>query len=209
MTQQLRERAGDQRLSREQQVQQTASLDFERLGQVYLDSTRPLTGSSPHFVDKMPLNFLYAGLIHLSLPEAKIIHLTRHPMDTCYAIYKRLFQDAYPWSYDPGEVARYYLAYRQLMSHWKKVMPGVIYDLAYEKLVTETESQARNVIAHCNLPWQAQCLHFHEQTQTSTTASASQVRQPVYSTSVGLWRKYARQLAPLANTLRESGIEFE
>jgi tetratricopeptide (TPR) repeat protein len=209
MTQQLRERTGDQPLSREQQVQQTASLDFERLGQAYLDSTRPLTGSSPHFVDKMPLNFLYAGLIHLSLPGAKIIHLTRHPMDTCYAIYKRLFQDAYPWSYDLGEVARYYLAYHQLMAHWKRVMPGVIYDLAYEKLVTDTESQARNLIAHCNLPWQAQCLRFHKQSQTSTTASASQVRLPVYDTSVGLWRNYAKQLEPLTHILREHGIEVQ
>ena len=209
MMQQVRRQAGAQNLSRRQLVQQTAELDFDLLGQAYLDSTRPLTGHSPRFVDKMPLNFLYAGLIHMALPQAKIVHLIRHPMDTCYAIYKRLFKDGYPWSYDLGEIASYYLAYRQLMSHWNEVMPGVIHDLAYEDLVTDLEHNARKLLSFCDLPWEAGCLHFDANTATSTTASAAQVRQPVYTSSIGRWRDYEQQLSPLAEKLHEGGIQFD
>ena len=175
-------------------------------GKAYLDSSRPLTGLTPHFVDKMPLNFLYAGLIHLSLPNAKIIHLTRHPMDTCYAIYKRLFQDGYPWSYDLKEIAAYYLAYHRLMTHWKHVMPGVIHELSYEQLVTDFESRVRDLIDACDLSWESQCLDFEKNSATITTASAAQVRQPVNTSSVHRWRDYESQLAPLAEMLIDGGI---
>jgi hypothetical protein len=209
MMQQVRRQTGAQNSSRRQLVQQTAELDFDLLGQAYLDSTRPLTGHTPRFVDKMPLNFLYAGLIHMALPQAKIVHLIRHPMDTCYAIYKRLFKDGYPWSYALGEIASYYLAYRQLMSHWNEVMPGVIHDLAYEDLVTDLEHNARKLLSFCDLPWEAGCLHFDANTATSTTASAAQVRQPVYTSSIGRWRDYEQQLSPLAEKLHEGGIQFD
>jgi len=194
MMQQVRKQPSAQSLSRQELVKQTAELDFEQLGKAYLDSSRPLTGLTPHFVDKMPLNFLYAGLIHLSLPNAKIIHLTRHPMDTCYAIYKRLFQDGYPWSYDPKEIAAYYLAYHRLMTHWKQTMPGVIHELSYEHLVTDFDSGAHDLIDACDLNWESQCLDFAKNSATTTTASAAQVRQPVY------------KLAPLAEILIDGGI---
>jgi hypothetical protein len=209
MMQQLRELCGKQDLTREERVERTTELDLERLGKAYLDSTRPLTGQTPRFIDKMPLNFLYAGLIHRALPGARIIQLTRHPMDTCYAIYKRLFQDAYPWSYDLHEIAKYFVAFHRLMAHWKRVMPGVIHEVAYESLVTDFEQQSRRLLEFCQLPWQQRCLSFHENTTPSTTASASQVRRPVYDSSVGIWRRYEKQLAPLAEVLRKQGIDID
>ena len=209
MMQQVRQQSGAHKLSRKELVQQTAKLDFESLGQAYLESSRPLTGHTAHFVDKMPLNFLYAGLIHLAMPNAKIVHLTRHPMDTCYAIYKCLFQDAYPWSYDLQEIASYYSAYRQLMTHWNAVMPGVIYELSYEDLVGDVEGNARKLLDYCGLPWDSRCVRFHESQATSTTASAAQVRQPVYQSSVGRWKSYRSQLSPLHERLGIPGIEVD
>jgi tetratricopeptide (TPR) repeat protein len=209
MTQQLRQTPGNQALSRDQLVRHSTELDFERLGSAYIESTRPTTGKLPRFVDKLPLNFLYVGLIRLALPRAKIIHVSREPMDTCYAIYKRLFQDAYPWSYSQEELGRYYLAYRRLMAHWNEVLPDAIHHVTYEELVSDTEVQAQQLLKFCDLPWQPQCLRYYEQAQTTTTASASQVRQPVYRSSIGLWRKYEEQLAPLVRILREQGVRTD
>jgi tetratricopeptide (TPR) repeat protein len=126
MMQQIREGSRNQKVSHSELVQISSRLDFADLGRAYIDSTRPRTGHCAHFIDKMPLNFLYAGLIHLALPAARIIHVTRNPMDTCYAIYKRLFQDGYPWSYKLEEIATYFAAYRRLMDHWDAVMPGLM-----------------------------------------------------------------------------------
>ena len=209
LMQQVRLRTGTQSLSRQELVKQTAQLDFESLAKAYLDSSRPQTGHTPYFVDKMPLNFLYAGLIHLSLPQAKIVHLTRNPMDTGYAIYKRLFQDAYPWSYDLDEIALYFEAYQRLMTHWENVMPGVIYELAYEELVGDTETQTRKLLENCGLDWDPRCIRFYENQAASTTASAAQVRQPVYRSSVNRWKSYALELSPLSERFGELGIEID
>jgi tetratricopeptide (TPR) repeat protein len=206
---QVRQQPNAQKWSRKELVQQTAKLDFNDLGQAYLESTRPLTGHTAHFVDKMPLNFLYAGLIHRAMPNAKIVHLSRHPMDTCYSIYKCLFQDAYPWSYDLGEIALYYSAYHQLMTHWNTVMPGVIHELAYEDLVGDVEGQARKLLDYCELTWDSRCVRFHESLSTSTTASATQVRQPVYQSSVNRWKSYKQQLSPLRERLGNLGIDVD
>jgi tetratricopeptide (TPR) repeat protein len=209
MMQQVRQLPGAQKLSRKELVQQSARLDFPGLGQAYLESSRPLTGHTDHFVDKMPLNFLYAGLIHLAMPGAKIIHVKRHPMDTCYAIYKCLFQDAYPWSYDLKEIAFYYAAYHRLMTHWNTVMPGVIHELTYENLVSDVESSTRKLLNYCELPWDPCCLRYHENQASSTTASASQVRQPVYQSSVHRWKSYEVQLSPLGEHLKDQGINID
>ena len=206
---QVRQQPNAQKWSRKELVQQTAKLDFNDLGQAYLESTRPLTGHTAHFVDKMPLNFLYAGLIHRAMPNAKIVHLSRHPMDTCYSIYKCLFQDAYPWSYDLGEIALYYSAYHQLMTHWNTVMPGVIHELAYEDLVGDVEGKARKLLDYCGLSWDSRCVRFHESQATSTTASATQVRQPVYQSSVNRWKSYEEQLSPLREQLGKLGIDVD
>jgi tetratricopeptide (TPR) repeat protein len=196
-------------LTKTQRVERSAAIDFSELGKRYIASTRPATGLQSRFIDKMPANFLYAGLIHLALPQAKIIHVKRHPLDCCYAIYKNLFADAYPFSYQIEELAAYYGAYEQLMAHWHCVMPGVIYDIYYEDLVGDVEGQSRKLLEHCNLQWQEQCLTFYNNTSVSTTASASQIRQPVYNSSVGKWRHFAAELSPLAGMLREAGVDFE
>ena len=161
---------------------------------------------SPWMIDKLPFNFLYCGLIHRALPNAKIIHMTRDPMDTCYAVYKTLFGQAYPFSYDLDELAAYFLAYRRLMDHWHEVMPGQILNVAYEDVVADTESAARRLTEYCGLQWERECLEFHTSRAATTTASAAQVRQPVYSSSVQKWRHYEQQLAPLQARLLDAGL---
>ncbi len=190
-------------------VSQSSMIDFAALGKNYINSTRPLTGHTARFIDKLPFNYLYAGLIHLALPNAKIINMTRHPMAACYAIYKQLFRDAYPFSYDLKDLAQYYIAYHQLMAHWKSVMPNTIYELRYENVVADLEGESKKLLNFCDLPWQEQCLRFHENKQASTTASASQVRQPIYNSSVERWRSYSEQLKPLQKMLEKAGINTE
>jgi hypothetical protein len=166
-------------------------------------------GERAHFIDKLPFNFLYAGLIHLALPRARIISLRRHPVDTCYAVFKQFFKDAYPFSYDLDELAQYYIAYDQLMQHWHAVLPGVIHTVRYESLVEDLETEARRLLDHCALPFEEACLRFHENRAASTTASATQVRQPIYRSSVARWRCYADELEPLRARLRAAGIEAD
>ncbi len=204
----LRGQSAENRISRDEMVASSATLDFRELGEAYIRSTRPFTGKSARFIDKMPLNYLYVGLIHLALPNATIVNLQRDPMDTCYAIYKQLFVDAYPFSYNLEELAKYYVAYHGLMRHWNAVLPGVIHAVNYEELVDDLEPQARQLLAACNLDWQPQCLKFYENREASTTASTAQIRRPVYKTSIGKWRNYHEQLAPVAEILDNAGIRF-
>jgi tetratricopeptide (TPR) repeat protein len=203
-----RELAGEQKPSGPELVHLSRNIDFASLGQAYLDSTKAFVSDKPHFVDKMPLNFLYAGLIHLALPKAKIIHLERNAMDTCYAVYKTLFENAYPYSYDLGELGRYFVAYSRLMDHWHDMMPGVIHRIHYEDLVTRYRSVVEATLEYCNLSWQEQCLHSHDSGGYSATASAAQVRAPVHSESVGRWKKYEKELQPLADIFRNAGIDY-
>jgi tetratricopeptide (TPR) repeat protein len=205
---QLGEQSDPTQLSRQQVVEKCAELNFARIGRDYVSSTRPLTGATPHFIDKLPFNYLYVGLIHVALPNARIINLTRHPMATCYAVYKQFFRDAYPFSYDLNELARYYVAYHKLMAHWHTVLPGAIHTVAYEDLVTDVEGEARRLLDFCGLAWESQVLSYYENRQASTTASASQVRQPVYTTSIDRWRIYSDQLRPVADILGRAGIDF-
>jgi len=196
----------DKKISRDEMVASSAKLDFKRLGESYVNSTRPFTGQTKRFMDKMPLNYLYIGLIHLALPKAKIINLHRDAMDTCYAIYKQLFVDAYPFSYDLEELAKYYVAYHRLMEHWNSVLPGVIHTVRYEELVDDIETKTRQILDACELDWQPQCLKFYENKEASTTASTAQIRRPVYKSSVGKWRDYSGQLQPVAEILQQAGI---
>jgi tetratricopeptide (TPR) repeat protein len=202
-----RQESGNGQLSREQLLELTTRLDFRLLGNNYIDGVRQRIEETGRFVDKLPLNFLYAGLIHLALPGAKIIHVEREPMDSCYAIYKTLFRDAYPFSYQLREIGAYYLAYRKLMAHWLELMPGIIHTVRYEDLVMDVEHETRQLLNYCQLPWEVQCLRFHENTQASTTASAAQVRTALYSSSVGKWRQYSKQLQPLVEQLSTAGVE--
>jgi tetratricopeptide (TPR) repeat protein len=204
-----RKQSGRPRLPRRELVAVSATVDFAALGDDYLRRARALNGGKDRFVDKMPLNYLYCGLIHRALPHAKIIHMTRHPMAAGYAVYKTLFKDGYPFSYDLDDIARYYVAYRRLMAHWRATLPGVIHELAYEDLIADQIGETRRLLAFCNLDWQETCAQFQQNPTASTTASASQVRRPLYDSSVAQWRHYAAQLEPLRAALEAAGIAVQ
>ena len=181
-------------------------LDFEQLGLDYLEATRPRTGHTAKFTDKRPLNYLYAGLIHAALPKARFIALRRDPMDCCFAMYKTLFAAEYPFTYDLTDLAQYFLAWDQLMRHWETTLGESWLTIQYEELVRDPESVSRRMVAHCRLAWQPQCLEFHSRPAAVTTASTVQVRRRINSDSIGKWRRYANELAPLARDLIQGGV---
>ena len=195
-----------------QTIEQGVHCDLAAVGQRYVDSTRPLTGKTPRFVDKLPLNFLYVGFIHFALPNAKIVCLRRHPLDSCLSLYRQLFAVAfsyYNFTYDLGDVGRYYVLFDRLLAHWRRMLPGKVLEVSYEALVTEQEPTTRALLEFCDLPWEAQCLDFHTNAAPVATASSVQVRAPLYGTAVGRWRSYAEQLEPLIAQLRTAGISLE
>lgn len=193
--------------TRAELVAASAGVDFAALGADYLTRSRPLTGSTAHFTDKLPLNYLYCGLIDAALPAARIVHVTRHPLATCFGVFKVLFDQGYPFSYDLMEIADYYIAYRRLMAHWQASLPGRIIEIGYEDLVADPGTQCRALIASLGLAWEADCLDFHRNPAPASTASATQVRRPLYTSAVSMWRNYARQLAPLRARLEAAGID--
>ena len=206
----IKERRGDNQIrSKEEFIEASIGVDYGKLGRSYIETTRPFSGGKVHFIDKLPLNCLHIGLIHLAMPKAKIIHVTRGSMDTCYAIYKNLFNKAYPFSYDLLEIGRYYIGYYRMMEHWRDMLPGKILDISYEELVTNQETQSRRLLSHCDLDWEADVLDFHKSAHASMTASAAQVRQPIYSSSVAKWRRYEKELLPLAGLLEKEGIPLD
>ena len=150
----------------------------------------------------MPSNYYFAGLIRLALPDAKIIHIVRDPVDTCISCFSKLFNAEQNHTYDLGELGRYYKRYERLMAHWHRVLPaGSILDMRYEDVVADLETEARRIVAYCGLPWHDNCLLFHKTERPVRTASATQVRQPIYSNAVGRWRAYEQHLAPLLGAL--------
>lgn len=188
---------------------QSLQLDFAALGSDYIDSTRPRTAQSAHFIDKLPLNFMYLGLIRRALPRAKLVCLRRDPMDTCLSNYRQLFATNYRYyhySYDLLDCGRYYIQFDRLMRHWQDAMPGAIYEVEYEALVDDPEAISRNLLLHCDLPWEEQCLDFHQSNSSVATPSAVQVRQEIYSTSVKRWEKYGEAMQPLYSLLRDAGL---
>jgi tetratricopeptide (TPR) repeat protein len=176
--------------------------ELRRIGARYVARVRPLAPGALRITDKMPANFRFAGLIHLALPNARIIHLRRDPVDTCLSCFSILFGGDQPHTYDLGELGRYYRAYQRLMEHWRAVLPlGVMLEVQYEALVGDFEPQARRIVAHCGLEWDDACLDFYKTQRPVHTASAVQVRRPVYQTSVGRWRPPEDLLRPLLDAL--------
>lgn len=188
-------------------VELASSVDLKALAQTYMSDSIPQNFTESFFIDKLPLNFLYLGLIHQSMPDAKIIHIKRHPVASCFAIYRQWFRDIYPFSYDLIDLARYFVAYKKLTDFWQSHMPDAIHTVEYERLVEQPEGELRKVLAFCGLPWEQNVLAFHENTSPSTTASAVQVRQPIHSKSKERWRRYASHLTPLIEALEMEGID--
>jgi tetratricopeptide (TPR) repeat protein len=172
------------------------------MGAAYVAALRPLAPDVARITDKMPANFHFAGLIHLILPKARIIHVMRDPVDTCLSCFSKLFTSGQNYSYDLAELGRFHRAYQRLMAHWRKVLPpDVMLEVKYEDLVDDLESEARRILAHCELPWDDACLEFHKTSRAVNTASMTQVRQPIYRGSVGRWRPDSALLRPLLEAL--------
>jgi tetratricopeptide (TPR) repeat protein len=205
----VRRQSGQAHCERRELIIRSAHLDFAALGRSYLERARAAGARGPRFTDKMPLNHLYCGLIRRALPDSKIVHVSRAPMAACYAIYKSLFDQGYPYSYDLGELARYYVAYCRLMQHWHATLPGQIYPLTYEALVADHIGETRKLLEFCGLEWEDSCIEFHRNPAPTTTASAAQVRSPLYDTSVTQWRHYRGQLDGLRRELSAAGIQIE
>jgi len=174
---------------------------WRKLGLEYLERTRIHRGTAPFFVDKNPNNFIYAGVLSIALPNAKIIDARRHPLDSCFGSFKQLFASGQPFTYDLTELGEYYLQYRRLMDHWHKVLPGFILEVHYESVVADLETQVRRILDFCGLPFEEGCLRFHETERAVKTASSEQVRRPIYSSSVNLWRNYEPHLEELIQVL--------
>jgi len=181
-----------------------AAQAFRDIGQAYGGMLGRVAPNAARVTDKALENFSQLGLIHLALPNAKIIHTRRDPVDTGLSCFQKLFGGDLPYTYDLGELGRYYRAYDRLMTHWRAVLPdGVMLEVDYEDTTADLETQARRVIAHCGLDWDDRCLEFHNTARWVHTASAAQVREPVYRSSVGKWRAYEPYLGPLISALGE------
>jgi len=182
-----------------------ATLSPERLqaiGSAYLERTRPRRKHGKHFfVDKHPENFIYAGLIHLILPQAKIIDARRHPLDCCFSIFRNYFPSAPPWSHDLEEIGRFYAAYVELMAHWDEVLPSRVHRVIYEELVANPEREVCRLLDYTGLPFEEACLRFYEQEQAILTTSVEQARRPIYASGLGNSRAYEPWLGPLKSAL--------
>jgi tetratricopeptide (TPR) repeat protein len=170
----------------------------------YIRSLGELSDGALRVVDKMPTNFPFLGLIHAALPNARIIHMRRHPLDTCLSIYMQPFETAVSYANDLGDLAHYYTEYLRLMDHWRSTLPAhVILDVSYEGLVSDQEAWTRRMLEFIGLPWDSRCLDFHRTERTVLTASKWQVRQKLNGSSVGRWRHYEKFLGPLSKLTPE------
>ncbi|MCP4271765.1 MAG: tetratricopeptide repeat protein [Gammaproteobacteria bacterium] len=174
---------------------------FKSFGADYIQRTCRVRSELPFFTDKNPNNFMHAGLLHLILPNAKIINARRHPLDSCFGSYRQLFASGQPFTYDLIDLGEYYMQYQHLMDHWHQVLPGKVLDVNYEEVVADTENQIRRILNHCKLDWEDNCLNFHETNRAVKTASSEQVRKPIYASSVNSWRCYETHLGDLIEVL--------
>jgi tetratricopeptide (TPR) repeat protein len=169
--------------------------DFKAYGRQYMDEAKAYRATDrPHFTDKLPNNFSHVGLLHLILPNARIINARRHPFDSCLGGYKQLFGKGQNFTYDMDDLSAYYRQYYETMRHWHKVLPGKVLDVHYEETVTDLETQVRRILAHCGLPFEQGCVRFHENPRAVRTASSEQVRRPIYTDALGYWRNFESHL---------------
>ena len=174
---------------------------FKELGENYIKSIRKLSNKINYISDKMLLNFRWIGLIKLALPNAKVIHCVRNSRDTCLSIFKNLFKGNIDFAYNLEELGHYYNLYIDLMKHWHNVLPNYIYDISYEKLIQDQESETRKLLKICDLEWNDKCMQFHKSKRPVITASLTQVRSPIYKNSIQSWQRYKQQLLPLTQVL--------
>ena len=177
------------------------SSSFTSIGENYIKSIRSLSHEKQYITDKMPGNFLLIGLICSIFREFKIIHCVRNPIDNCLSIYKKCFKGHLPYAYDLKDLAQYYKLYKDLMTHWKMLFPGKIYDIQYEQIVKNQREETEKLLKYCSISWDDNCMNFFETKRAVQTASSEQVRKPIYSSSINFWKKYINGLKPLINEL--------
>lgn len=186
------------------------STDMARLGADYVAAMRARVPGEGRFTDKLPLNFLYAGLINAALPNARMVCLRRHPIDSCLAIFRQMFSTEfayYDWTFGLETTARFYLAFDALVAHWRETLPADRFiEVAYEAVVADQGGQSRALLAWLGLPWDAAVLAFHENAAPVATASAIQVRSPIHAGSVGRWKQYGDKLKPMIDILVAGGV---
>jgi hypothetical protein len=185
-------------------IERAAAADPARVAAAYVELAR--IGPGDIVIDKLPSNALYLGAIQRALPDATILLLERNPLDACFAMYRSLFGDAYPFSYDFDELARYVAAHTRLMAHWRERLGSAMLTVSYEELVGQPEAVGTRIAAHCGLVWQPGALEIQRNQSVSLTASASQVRRPIYGSSSDRWRHYRQPLQPLIDALRLHGL---
>jgi tetratricopeptide (TPR) repeat protein len=194
--------SGDPRYPRA--LAEMSGADFRRLGEKYLDDTRVYRSGKPRFIDKMPNNFRHVGLIHLMLPNARIIDARREPMACCFGNLKQLFAKGQEFTYGIEDIARYYRTYLELMGHWNRVLPGRVLRVQHEDLVDDLEGNVRGILEYCGLDFQPACVEFWKTERSVRTASSEQVRQPIYRDGLDQWRHYEPWLGPLRAALGDA-----
>jgi hypothetical protein len=183
---------------------------WSQLGERYVRALRRYSADADRITDKLPFNYTLAGIVRLMLPNARIIHCIRDPRDTAISCYLTSFQSDRGFTFDLAEIGETYRLYWDLMEHWRRVLPGGFHEVHYESLVEDPEGQSRALVGYLGLDWSEDCLRFFENPRAVTTASMTQVRRPVYKSSVGRWRRYRDYLAPLLQglgDLQRYGVE--
>lgn len=193
-------------------LEKAADVDLAAVGQDYARATERLRGGFPFAIDKMPLNFFYASLILAAMPNARIICLRRNPMDACLSNYRQLFRTSYSYynySYDLEDTGRYYAQFDRLMGHWSETLPASRFtEVKYEQIIADQDGETRRLLDFCGVEFEEACLNFHQNEAPIATASSVQVRQPLYSSSIGRWKKYGDGLQPLMDILASEGIQI-
>jgi tetratricopeptide (TPR) repeat protein len=182
--------------------------DCDRLGETYLADTRVYRSGKPYFIDKMPNNFRHIGLIHLMLPNARIIDARREPMACCFSNLKQLFAQGQEFAYSIDDIARYYRTYLDLMRHWDRALPGRVLRVHHEDIVDDLEGSVRRILDHVGLPFEPACVDFHKTKRSVRTPSSEQVRQPIFREGLDQWRTYAASLEPLKEALGDALVRY-
>jgi hypothetical protein len=181
----------------------------ESMGKFYIEETRIHRQDAPMFTDKMPNNFRHIGLIHLIMPNAKIIDARRNPLDCCFSMFKQLFAQGQEFSYGLAEAGSYYKSYVKLMDHWDRVLPGKILRVNNEDVIEDLEGQVKRMLDFLELPFERECISFHKTDRSVRTASSEQVRQPINKKGMGRWKPYAKNLKPLLESIGEDLLHPE
>jgi tetratricopeptide (TPR) repeat protein len=190
-------------------IEKTARMDIDTIGNGYMEMLDYRLGDEPMFVDKLPFNVFYMGYIAKAFPDARLILMQRNPMDSCFSMYKQVFTWAFKFSYTLDELGEFYVAYDRLVKHWQQVLGDRLIVLDYEALVTDQDSETRRLLDAVGLEFEQGCIDFEKNTAPIATASSVQVREKIHARSVGRWKNYERELAPLRDYLEAAGISAE